>query len=370
MKVYRILEVDDREALGALRRFLHAWWGLVGFDALLAPVETCEIPGIASRVIEDQRELEVVDPFAPLMPINSAGLLNQLIANKPGQIIGALLRPCELRTFFELQKRQTRPAPAERLVLIGVDCPGTYPLDDYQSLVQSRSAQTVRRETMQNAAAGGLRAQPIRTACQMCEKPAPGGVDLTIGTIGVATDQFLLLISNDERTDAVLRLAEITDGMATEYQASHSETLVGAMADMRLGMHRKLTENLPGAYRFDDLGSFFAWLSGCSLCGKCLEACPLYELEFQGVVSRGGGLREKALLGELVHLGRWLASCSWCGMCAENCLQQVPFSLMISSLSRRIRQEIGYTPGDPAQALPWSQTKSIRGKYVVSHPNS
>lgn len=355
MNVYRILDVKGGEAVDALRRFLMAWWGLIGFDALLAPVEAPAAPGIAIRVIEDRRGLEAINPFAPLMPANSAALLHRLVDEKPTQIVGAILRPCELRTFIELQKRQSRQLIPENLVLIGLDCPGTYPVPYYQQLVQARNPQSLCRESLHDAAEGGLRARSIRTACLMCDNPAPRAADLTIGTIGVATDQVLLLISRDETTDTRLCLAEITDGIANEYQASHREALVGAMSDMRAGMRRTLTENLPSAYRFSDLGTFFAWLASCSLCGKCLEACPLYELEFKEVPSGGNEhLSEQALIADLVHLSRWLASCSRCGMCAENCLQQTPFSLLIASLSHRIQQEMGYSPGDPAQALPWT----------------
>lgn len=355
MNVYRILEVKDGDTVDALRRFLFAWWGLFRFDALLAPVETTELPGVAIRVVSDRAGLEKVNPFAPLMPVNSAALLDQLVHEKPKQCIGAIMRPCEVRTFIELQKRQTRKREPENLILISVDCSGTYTTPVYQGLIQSRGLKSVMRETLQDATEGGLRARAIRTACLICEHPATRSADLTIGTIGVSTDRVLLLISRDELVDARSYLDQVTDGVATEYQASHREALVGAMTDMRAGMRRTLTENLPGAYRFNDLGSFFGWLASCSLCGKCLEACPLYELEFKRAASRRKDhLRERALLSELVHLSRWLASCSGCGMCAENCLQQVPFSLLISSLGHRIRQEMGYTPGDPARSLPWA----------------
>lgn len=357
MNVYCILEVRDGDAVATLRYFMSSWWKIFGFDMLLAPVETHDAPGVAVTVIENRAGIQAINPFAPLMPINSAALLSRLVAEKPSWKIGAIMRPCELCTFFELQKRQGWQDYPENLVLIGMDCPGTYPVPEYQQRLQSRTSQVLARESLQDAAAGGLRVQPLRTACLVCEHPAPRAADLTIGTIGVSTDQVLLLVSRDEVRHARLGLDQITDGKATEYQASHRETLVGAMSDMRAGMRRTLIENMPGAYRFNDLGSFFAWLASCNLCGKCLAACPLYELEVKGATSRRRKQPgERALLSELVHLSRWLASCSGCGMCAEDCLQQEPFSLLITSISHRIRQEMSYSPGDPEQTLPWAHS--------------
>jgi len=371
MNVYHTLEVKDDDAVGAWRRFLLSWWELLRFDVLLTPVETTETPGVALRIIKDKAGLAAVNPFAPLMPINSAGLLNQLVMKNPNKSIAAIMRPCELRTFFELRKRQTRHTNPEKLVLIGLDCPGTYSTVEYKKLVRSRSQQEVTRESLKDAACGGLRAQSIRTACLVCECPAPLAADLVIGTIGVPTGQLLLLICRDEATSTRLNIDKIVEGKATEYQASHREALVGAMANQHVGMRKTLTENLPGVYRFDELGSFFAWLAGCSLCGKCLQACPLYDIEFEGVASMHKDHRgERALLSELVHLSRWLASCSGCGMCAQYCLQEVPFSLLIASISHHIRQEMGYTPGDPDQVLPWAQSIPSRGTHVLSKPNS
>ncbi|MEW6568724.1 MAG: 4Fe-4S dicluster domain-containing protein [Chloroflexota bacterium] len=95
------------------------------------------------------------------------------------------------------------------------------------------------------------------------------------------------------------------------------------------------------------------WFAGCSLCGDCLDACPLYDGELSGLLGMGsaryGG---RPLLAELVDVSRWLASCSGCGMCEEACSCGVPITLLIAPLADRMRQELHYTPGDPAQRLP------------------
>jgi NAD-dependent dihydropyrimidine dehydrogenase PreA subunit len=188
---------------------------------------------------------------------------------------------------------------------------------------------------------------------------------VVIGDIGVASDKYLLLIVADEDTDERLAMPAVVDKLATEYQVSRRETVVGAVADARAGVRRTLFEESGsrrsmiaeggGTYRFNDLGSILAWFANCSLCGQCLEACPVYEGEFGGMLGLGRSPHTAlSPLAALVEISHWLASCGGCGMCAEMCQQDVPLTLLISALSHRIRTEMGYTAGDPTQRLPWT----------------
>jgi Fe-S oxidoreductase len=106
--------------------------------------------------------------------------------------------------------------------------------------------------------------------------------------------------------------------------------------------------------RMGELGSVLSWLAKCSLCGDCLDACPLYDGELSGLLGIGtaryGG---QPLLAEVVEVSRWLASCAGCGMCEEACTSDVPLTVLISSLAHRIREELHYPSGDPAARLPW-----------------
>jgi Fe-S oxidoreductase len=115
-----------------------------------------------------------------------------------------------------------------------------------------------------------------------------------------------------------------------------------------------MIEDMEGTCRFDDLGSILAWFTGCSLCGECLQACPLYDEEFAGLINRRSTLPAgRTPLGDVVNLSRWLASCAGCGMCEEECKMHVPLFLLISALSHRIRDKMAYHSGDPAQPPPW-----------------
>jgi formate dehydrogenase subunit beta len=321
---------------------------------LLAPVEQKDRRGLTAKMIEDPAELVDVNPFAPVMSGNAASTAHRLLRENPDKRLAAILRPCELRAFVELQKRQGFTTGQNKIVVIGVDCLGTYSKAYYERAIEASGPEEITAEVLCNAAEGGFRPQRFRTACQICDWPAPRGADLTIGTIGIDSGEHLLLVARDESTDAALGLTNLAGELASEYQVSRRETVVGAIADAHAGLRNQMIEDMKGVYRFDDLGSILAWLASCSLCGECLKACPIYEGEFAGLLDRRRGVQTGiAPLGDIVGLSRWLASCAGCGMCEEGCSMHVPLFLLISALSHRIRDKMHYHSGDPAEQLPW-----------------
>jgi CO dehydrogenase/acetyl-CoA synthase alpha subunit len=174
-----------------------------------------------------------------------------------------------------------------------------------------------------------------------------------VGVIGVDADQHLLVIARDEDTDALLRLREITGGLAAEPDVVRREVAVGAVSEKRGRRRINLIDTVPQT--FGDAGSILSWFATCSLCGDCLDACPLYDGELTRMLGvRSAQSADRPVLAALVDVGRWLASCSGCGMCEEACHNHVPLSLLSASLSHRIRDRLHYTAGDPAQKLPWA----------------
>ncbi len=344
MNVNRIIPVHRHDPLNTLRHFLGQWWVRYALDAMLVPVERSDHTGVEVRMIESPEELSDVNPFAPVMGINSAGLAGQFLHDHPQERLAVILRPCELRTLVELRKKGR--IPSQDFVIIGVDCLGLFPPDEYYRQAEKRGKENVTNDMLQNASQGAYRSERIRTACQICDWPAPKGADITIGTLGVDNDSLLLLIAPDEAADARLCLREIAQTEATEYQVSHRETVVGALADRRAEMRERLLEDLQSNCRFSDIGCLLALFAKCTLCGQCLKACPLYG-EAQP------GLKDHTPVAELVEISHWLTSCSGCGMCEEACPQDVSLTLLVSAISHRIRAELHYTPGNPIQLMPW-----------------
>lgn len=390
MNINRVIQVDNGQTLQALHRFLNLFWRKYHLDALLAPIENPAINrgaigGMATRAITDPTLLHQVNPFAPVMPESAACLVSDFIkAQQNGQAqlrkrLAVLLRPCELRALIELHKQKRLPAEIEDVVIIGVDCLGTFRRDEFQNRLEQESLTQLTNEVFRIASAGninenrislrtGVLQQTYRTACQICDWPAPRGAHITIGTIGVATDRYLMLIAPDEITDDRLSLGEVANKFASEYQVSHRETVVGAIGDARNNLRQKMLSDLQSENRFKDLASLLVLFNNCTVCGECLKHCPIENGDLNNLfvdrqpIQNGTTVpelrfRRHTPLADLVAISHWLASCSGCGMCEQTCEHDVPLTLLISALSHRIRAEVHYQAGDPNQNLPWERVK-------------
>jgi formate dehydrogenase (coenzyme F420) beta subunit len=358
MNVNRILHVRDEDTLKTVQGFLAEWWGQVGLDAMLAPVELPDHSAVSPQIIADPAELANVNPFAPVMLANTATMIQDFVRDHPNRHLAVILRPCELRAMIELRKRHRvyyqsvyGGNDAESLIVIGVDCPGTFSQDEYhQHLISSQNGGEMLHVGLSYGKKESYIPHEVRATCQMCDSPAPLGADLVVGTIGIEPQGDLLLIARNEDVDASLQLQNVTDRFAAEQQVVCREVMVGKLVDKRTEIRSALmNQALP-----EDFTSALALFARCTLCADCLDACPLYDGELAGMLGAGEGRQSgRALLSELIRVSRWLASCSGCGMCRESCEYGIPLTQIVTTLSHRIQSELHYKPGDPSQRLPW-----------------
>jgi formate dehydrogenase subunit beta len=361
MNASYILRIRDGDTVAALRNFLYAWWSRVELDAMLAPVELPDHQGVAAQVLKNPDELSKVNPFLPVMLANSATMVDGFIKDYSGKHIAVMLRPCELRALFELQKRNRVQFPKlingdeqKSLVIFGVDCPGTFSFDEYTHRVEEGcdDAEMI-QVALSHEGWNHFIPDEVRLACQLCSSPAPLGADVTIGSIGVASQGCLLTIAANEEIAVSLKLGEVADGAASESEMISREV----MANKLVGRRNKAWADLINAQaqRLENISGFMALFPRCTLCADCLDACPLYDGELASMLGVKE-LRQQAhpLLTELVGVSRWLASCSGCGMCQEACEHNVSLTPLVVTLSHRVQHELNYKPGDPNQRLPWN----------------
>ena len=360
MNVNRILHIRNEDTVKTLQGFLATWWMRVELDAMLAPVELPDHSGVSAQLITRPDDLDHVNPFAPVMLNNTASLVQGFVQEHPHSHLAVLLRPCELRALVELRKRHrvcyqsvSGGNDRESLVVMSVDCPGTFSEEEYTEEVShhEQDAEMIHVQLSYGKQASYVPYR-VRQTCQMCDSPAPLGADVVIGTIGIEPQGDLLIIARNEGIDAELQLPYVTDGIATEFQVVCREMMVGKLADQRAERRAALMDG--HILNNQDMTSALAIFARCTLCADCLDACPLYDGELTGMLGVGEGRQNgHSLLAEIVKVSRWLASCSGCGMCRESCEHGVPLHKMITLLSHRIQAELHYRPGDPAQPLPW-----------------
>lgn len=360
MNVNHVLHVRDQNTVKTLQDFLGAWWARVELDAMLAPVETADHTGVAPQVISNPADLKNVNPFAPVMLSNTASMIEDFVKDNPTSHLAVILRPCELRALVELRKRHrvcyqsvSSGNDRESLVVISVDCAGTFSQAEYiQHIAKHQADAEMIHVGLSYGNQDSYIPYTVRPACQMCDSPGPLGADVVVGTIGIEAQGELLIIARNEEIDSTLRLQDVTDSFATEYQVVCREMMVGKLVDKREEKRSVLTQSQ--SLQTEDVTTALAMFARCTLCADCLDACPLYDGELAGMLGVGDGRQGgHSLLAELVRVSRWLASCSGCGMCQQSCVNGVSLARAVTTLSHRIQQELHYRPGDPAQRLPW-----------------
>jgi formate dehydrogenase subunit beta len=271
--------------------------------------------------VEDWLLLDRVDPFAPVMTANAASLVADLPRTRPEARLAAVLRPCEIRALGVL-RRQAR-LPANRFIIVGVDCLGTYPSATYSRRAEQEGRANLTTELVERGRDGDLPVEHIRPACQMCLSPVAEDADVALAVIDPKGRELILITASDGETARRLHLDEITDGEAPgrlviQYRAwqvnrARREALARAQ---RLAA---LSPGPPGSPR-----ALQARLAQCAPCQACLDACPRYIGQFSPA---GNG-------HALELMQTWLSGCAQCGMCEAACPPGLPLTAVFARLKQ------------------------------------
>src|SRR3972149_5898444 len=103
-------------------------------EAILIPKPLPSQDGFAQTLIRNPEKLNGVCVLSPTMPVQSARVISNLTVKNLEKKVAAVLKACEIRAAVELAKfLQVKP---DHLVLIGIDCPGTFEVPDYAKMAQ------------------------------------------------------------------------------------------------------------------------------------------------------------------------------------------------------------------------------------------
>lgn len=349
MLISRVIEVQNGDTVGALRRFFLRLLDERIADRLFAPVELLEESVPHARVIDDRDAVGSINPLLPVMHENAALALRQAQQAEPNATIAAVLRPCELRAVIELSKREE--IDLSKLVTIGLDCLATYDEGFYHGVSNTHPDDPywLMHQSLQYAHMGQIAPYRYRTACQYCDRPAPdyAAADVIIGLIGVDAREKILVLAQ-ERDDIRLKLHKLADRVATEPETVEREVTVWRLAERR----KKAADRQLAQLGLQDanLGVIMGYLSQCTLCGECLDACPLCTEDLRAALTTG----KMGFLGALIQQSKRMVSCSGCGMCQEECPEGIPLTAIGRALSQPMQERMHYMPGrSPQEVLPW-----------------
>jgi formate dehydrogenase subunit beta len=305
---------------------------------------------VAYSLITTSDELNDAVPFYPLMPTNAGTLLSRFTLNgSTTEPIVAIVKPCELRAFIELIKREQ--GSLENIYIISSTCGGVYPL-------KIVAEETIEKNLSQywDAVKKGEMNENLRPACTGCTEFTPYTADITVDLIGHNNlDKECVLILNTKKGE---ELAKEMKGEFLERELD-KETLK-KFYDKRDAAKKKLFNEINTKMKgLDGLIEIFGRCIGCHGCSTVCPICYCKLCEFdssdseykpstyESELKRRGGLKVPPgtiyyHLGRLAHMG---ISCVGCGSCEDVCPVDIPLSIIFKKVGESIQQIFEYIPG-------------------------
>jgi formate dehydrogenase subunit beta len=373
VKSYKIdVDPSTGDVLNTARKFLGDLLKTDEIDALLVPQELSSGKNVVQTLVNDPNKLEKANPFAFVMPINSARLISKLTDQNPGKKLGLVIRNCELRAMNELIKLQQ--INNENLVVIGVDCFGTFSLPDYAKLSFEEENITLEllKNIKDNKGTGdgvGIDNYQIRDTCAICQHPIPSTSDITIGVLGTDINKELLIQGNSEKGEEILEKLSLTETEVPPSRAMAIEAYIKGNTERREEVVKEILAEI------DSMPKLLSALATCIKCYNCREACPICyckecifdtsafnpspnqfinKAEKKGIIK----MPMDMLLYHITRMNHMITSCVGCGQCESACPNEIPVAKIFTALGDKIQDIFDYVPGcDLKEELPLATFK-------------
>ena len=127
------LPVNDGKIRETVNSFLKELFTKKTINAMLVPLSHPAGTNVVPALVSKPAYLDNADVFAPVMPVNSARMVQALTRLTPvNRKTAVVIRPCEMRAFIELVK--LKQIQIDKILLIGIDCPGAYSVNNYPEI--------------------------------------------------------------------------------------------------------------------------------------------------------------------------------------------------------------------------------------------
>ncbi len=353
---FSLVSVKDG-LINSINEFLINILSKTDIEGILIPQKLPAGSSFVLSLVTDAKSLKQANALAPVMPVNAAKAVSDYTRLKPSaKKVAVVLRPCELRALIELVK--LNQANLENLMIIGMDCPGTVPIQTYSESDAKASMDTT-------ALVKGLTKlednSNLRSACQACEHFTPENADLIIGLFGVGPNKQFLVSMNSVLGQEVVEPLQLKLD-STEAKDAHKSrgTAIAKLRDKRLKATNKLEEVTHE--RIHGLDNFMTEFSACINCHNCMEVCPIcyckecffdsptFDLEsdkYFKMAARKGSLRMPAnmFLFHVTRFNHMVLSCVACGMCEQGCPANIQLLSIYKTVGKKAQKVFDYEPG-------------------------
>ena len=325
-------------------------------SAVLVPCRQPRQKTVMQTLVSDPEHLQAVDPFAPVVPTNSARLVAALTHDNDAPV-AAVVRSCEVRAFLELVK--LNQGAVDNLLLIGTDCLGRYETRDYLALASEDEDATL--TFLKGGTNGGgtksARGTDVAPACKMCEYPVAEHVDIRLCMIGTNPSKQLWV---EWVTEKGKKACETMGLEAQEAGPEGRNAAVDKLVKERLAyQHEQLSAMRE---RTKDMTGLADVVASCINCYNCRVACPVCycrECVFVTDIFRHAGekyIRWASNRGKIkmptdtsfYHLTRMLhmsTLCVGCGQCTSACPNDIPVMELFRSVADCAQARFAYVPG-------------------------
>ena len=351
-----IMKVKDRELIESIRELFRSILKQDEIAGILAPRRLPMKNMVMPALITDPDHLAEVDPLSPAFPMNAAKLVARLTRKDSGSKVAAVMRPCEIRAFFELVKlKQGRP---DDLLIIGIDCLGAFQNRDFFQWAAEDSEAASKKFYGSVLSGDGTFADGIdlAPACRVCEQPLPDGADIAIELLGIDTDHQILVQAQTEKGEAILPKLALSSGSVP---GSRTKALDQLIAERTAARNEMLADTQAAT---DSLEALTGYLANCVNCYNCRVACPVcYCRECVFVTDvfdhepyqyllwagRKGVIKmpTDTVFYHITRLAHMSTACVGCGQCSNACPNDIPVMELFRTIAHNTQQAFDYLAG-------------------------
>ncbi|MCI0512175.1 Coenzyme F420 hydrogenase/dehydrogenase, beta subunit C-terminal domain [candidate division KSB1 bacterium] len=346
------LPLTEQSIRQTFNQFLKELFEQKLISGCLTPLELPNRATVVQTLVTNPEKLALANPFAPVMPVNSARILQQMTRLGPSpHPLALVMRPCEIRALVDLVK--LKQVHLENCLVIGFDCFGAYPIETYtQFAAQHPDA----GEAFLQAAQKNQIEPELRWNCQVCQYPSPLFSDLTLALVGNEAAPAISMIANTQAGETVLKHLGLQLKPITKDRATALDAWITRRTQKRPELIESARQAAAGPKKMLD------FLSTCIHCLNCMTNCPVcyckecffnsatFELDaakyFDWAEQRGGiRMPSDTVFFHLTRMTHMATSCVACGACSEACPSHIEIARLFTVVGERTQKLFNYVAG-------------------------